>query len=1197
MRLQEWENYLRPYLSKIELLGEIPLEQAQHLDLERALGEFIRKYGLTKSARLLKEIYPAAFVTYLAFKAAFNDEQGFWDRVKQDLDIPQAQLHSGEHHWGLIFLEIVSAHPNLRQFYSVPGYRYLTPIRLHGGIPAFSLPDFFCHILLPSVEKAPYDGMDDKAVLDALLKHYTAELYVDSIVRYFFKYGGEHALRFFQKCRHMARLAQTNQPLPAPAALGIRPYVVQAFENFQVSHSTPTQRPRPRLYFDPYGPGLRVTLPPQPLSLDKGNQRYEARIYNDETGEVYAAQTRLRPRRKGQDWILEEVSWILEEPLEIVRVGVFIQDDEQPLYDFPLRLLPRPGYPPLLAFRHENQRQVSLASSLPAKNLWLLYPSDAQVAFEGPARLLQSLPTFAPPWQDWQAAAWDLSEARLLRLLRDGQDVCPPIPVSRTLEPYLLPSDLPTQVLATDEKPLYSAAPRVCVPLRNPEIPQEELAAWTLRLESRSAAAPQGTWRASASVLPYIIEGNAAHILLEPWLGDAPFGTYHLAMEQRGRLVSELLFRVCAGLRVEGLQSYYLPERDGAREITFTITLPVTARLQAEDDTRISPIPQDNGFTLSVPREASQADLRVHIPGDPEVIQIPLRIAISRLRWAVALQKGAALEWAHQPISRPLAELLQSDLVIHRPRLRLELPITGAEKPLIALHLTAPGRERLLQTSESRSLSSHWLEFDLSAFFDTLRAHPDESVFEFYLEWLDAERELNLHLPVLRLSRDPDIRVCYFEATPSGGWRLHWYEPRPLRHRRLWLWSRWQPWADPIEIHLPDDAPRNDSSPVEGWWMHDLPEDISLPPSEYRAQFVVVSPYEINPPPPFPPRNAIEIRMVVPEELLRQINDGLRGASPARAFALHFENLCIHHDRNHGRKKQEEIRWLLEHWREASLLHLEALVRWLKKYDVEENCRAFLMHMFREETLKRLEEEHHPPAFIQKYLRNVLDARTIRPESVRRVIKLSNDPEVILYVLRILLKSDEEEARSIFWSFLKEGKFSEDDAASLLKKSPDFARHLLVNTPPSPMRKRLLLELARWIDLPEYVVKTGYYVLSDVGWGKIVEVRGAEHENLFFPDEEAPALRVELLHWPGQNVEIDLNHRQVTLLNRNAAYRCGCERFTALRGKQTLSDWQHHQALCGYHSEMAVPSPFALHSTILYCSSAPLNPLDTRPGD
>ena len=1190
MHLQEWEEYLAPFLSQIELLGEIPMSQEQHADLERALGDFVRRHGLTEATRRLRMDYPAAFVTYLAFKAAFNDERGFWEKVANIIGLESAgPLFHPTHHWGQTFLEIIEEHPNLRRFEGVSGLEYVTPIRLHGGIPAFSLPDLFRYILLPSVEKAPYDGMDNESALNALLAHYTAELFVDDVVRHFFQHGGLPAQRFFSKCRQMARIAAEGKPLPDAAELGLRPYVLQSFETFREQIAEPAmRRRRPRLFFDPYTPAFRILMPPQPLSLEQAGSRYNGRLYDGE--KIYAEENHLRARRRGSDWIIDEIEWILEEPLANIQVGLFPEGQEEALVSYSLRLLPRPGDPPLLAFGYPDGALRRLSPALPAGVLWLLSPAAAELHFEGEARQVESLHPFSPPWQDWQAGAWDLEKVRLLRLLQDGKDLCTPIAVSASLEAMLTFSNLPSQVTPVDEKPLYSVLPQLRLPLRDIKNPLPELQGWKLTLESRYAARPSGTWQGTAVDLPYEIltEKSCVLVSLAPWLGDAPFGTYHLICHYRGKPMVELPFRVCTGLEIEGLQPYYLPdEKDGAPSVHFQVRLPQSVRLHAETaeiDVR------DDG-RVTVPSTATQADLRLEIPNQPERIYIPLRVTIPRLRWALLLQPGAALEWQHQPLTRPLPELLQADVVRSRPRLRVELPVMGSEKPLTALHLIVPGQETPLQTSESRSLAARWAEFDLSHFFDTLRYHAEESVFEFRLELLDASRNLDVFLPVLRFSRELDIRICHFEPMPEGQWRLHWYEPRPLRHRRLRLWSLWQPWFDPLEIPLPDNAPPSDNAP-EGWWMYDIPDEIGLPPSAYCAHFVAVAPYEKNPAPHFPPSQSIEIPMCQPEERLRQIDQRLANATPGQAFGLHFEKLCIRHHQKHAEQKQKEIEWLLAHWRDASLIRLEALARWLGQYDCVEDQRAFLMHLFREETLKRLEEERHAADFVRKYLENITSARTINPESARRVLRLAREPQVIVRALHFLFKAQSEDARQTFWEALEQGRFSEADAAQMLARYPDFAHSLLKDAPASPLRRRLLLALSRHLDLPEWVVKTGYFVLFDDGWGKILEIQYARHPDAFLPEEEQPALLVELLHWPGQRVEINLARGELTLLERNGAYRCNCQRFVALGN---FPNWTKHWEICKKSSHFPIPAIHPLSQTPIYQAVPPLNVFDTRP--
>lgn len=1196
--LQKWQEQLAPYLLKIEILGEIPLEPAEHTEIEHGIRELVRQHGLTKATHLLRHKYPAVFVTYLAFKAAFNDERGFWDQVAQSIGIENCSLlFHNSHHWGKTFLEIIEEHPNLRRFVGVSGLEYITPIRLHGGIPAFSLPDFFRYILLPSIEKVPYDGMDDDAALQELLRHYTAQLFVDDVVRYFFLYAGETAREFFRKCRRMARLAHTNQPLPPPKELGLRPYVVQAFEAFQERQSEPVQRRRrPRLFFYPYAPAFRIVLPAQPLNLEQASTRYDAHLINPVNGAILAEKNRLRPRRQGMDWLLEEVEWLLEEPLPAVQVALFPQNAETPLVSYFLRILPPDGYPPILAFRYSDGQRARLSPALPAGELWLLYPADCELRFEGTARQLETLHPFAPPWENWQAAAWDLRQTRFVRLLHEGKDVCAPIAVSHPLEPALSLSTLPPQVLPVDDKPLYTAAPQVILPLQAPTEAAEELQNWHLRLESRYAAAPQGVWEAKANELPFVIENAEAHISLSPWLGESPAGTYHLIISRHERPTAELPFRVCAGLQLDGLEPYYLPTEKGAQPVTFSVHLPLNAKLLPDDESEITTCP--DGFIVRVPEKASRADLRLELAIAPEPIRIPLRISVPRLRWALTLQKGSALEWVHQPITRSLPELLQADLTTFHPRLRVELPLSEKEKPLVELHLSTPASEKPLQTSPSHLLSGRWLEFDLASFFDTLRAQPEESVFEFQLELLDANRNLNLRLPVLRLTRKVDIRVCWFETLPGDNWRLHWHEPRPLRHRRLRLWSLWQPWAEPLEIPLPDNPSKSDGVPGENWWMYDIPEEFGLPPARYRAQFLVLPPYEQSPIPPFPPEDGIEIQMLAEAERLRQIDGELVRATPARAFALHFEKLCIYHLMGQQDRKEKEIQWCLEHWKESSLIHLEALARWLGKYDSQENQRAFLICLFREESLKRLEQERHSQDFVQRYLENVTKLKSLRAESIRYILNLAQDPSVILHALRLLSELNIEESRQIFWDILASGRLSESDAAAILKDDHDFARHLLKDMPPSSLRSRLLRELSAYMDLPEYVVKIGYYVLCDVGWGELLEIRGAEHENFFLVDQEQPTLLIKLLHMPEQKVEIDLAARRISLPGRSGINRCACGRFAALGGKQTEALWQKHLSFCGNSRAniVSIPATSTLTNLPVYRSAPPNDQLDTRLG-
>lgn len=1187
MHLKDWENQLGPYLSQIQLLAEIPLSRAEHAELEKAVGKLVQRHGLTKATRRLQREYPAAFVTYLAFKAAFNEERGFWDNVAHAVGLEsQNPFFHPAHHWGQTFLEIIADY-KLPTFSGVSGLEYVTPIRLHGGIPVYSLPDFFKHILLPSAQDKRYSWLEDQSVLTNLLDHYTVELFVDDVVRYFFQHGGDPAQRFFHKCRQMARLAIQGEPLPSAKQLGLRPYVLQAFENYLQNPPEPSQRRRlPRLFFQPYEPAFRLLLPSQPITLEQAGDPHVWHIYclMGETGSL-ADEEKVHVRRSGQEWQTNEVEYLLTEPAENVQVSLICQcqPEERVTLKHSLRLLPAEGSTPLLAFSYEDGSPRSVTPNLPAQTIWLLYPSDAKIHFEGEARRVYELHPFASPWDAWQAQAWDLKNARLIRLLRAGQDICPPIPVSAVYEPILEGQAANSQSLPVEEKPLFLGAPCLRLPLQCVQQPEAELKDWHFTLESHYAAQPSGKWEGLANELPYQIqiEEGCALLDLAPWLGKKPIGTYHLLARGPTRTEIVLPFRTWHDIQIDGLQSYYLPGPQGAEDVCFHVHIPAECRLTAlQDDVSVQKI--SNDWQIRVERNADHAQIGLEYSLQPEAVRVPLNLAIPRLRWALQLD-SSVLEWQSSSLRLPLARLLQS----HAPRLRVELPLMEEKAPLIALHLKVPGQSKPLHSSESQEIerSRNYLEFRLDSFSDTLRAHGEQSVFDFVLELLDASRELLTALPVLRLAQELDVRVCHFELVDGGNWRVHWYEPRPLRHRRLRLWSLWQPWANPVEFPLPDDASPSVGIPSDGWWMVDLPIEISLPPASYKVQFLAAAPDDAPSLPKDPPQNAISMNLIDPKQRLAQIGQELT-LHPKRAFVLHAEKACIYDSENQILDRNEEIKWCLSHWNEASLLHLLEFQRWLELHDPSTG-KAFLMHMFRVESLEKL--QIYQESYIQDYLVLIQKAKTIKPKSAWIILKLAKSPDVITKALQVLVQSQDVKAIEYIWQEVQAGRFSESDAAQVLSAQPSFAVQELLKREDTPFRSRLLVELSRKRPIPNEIVWIGYWVHSDAGWGKIIEIQGAGSQDVFFPSKEKPRLLVAL--WDSQTkIEIDLSSRYIIMRDRKSAYLCGCKQFIAPRGQEYWEAWEQHGQVCNRSSNMfPIQFPYQLKGSMQYLSTQPAN--------
>ena len=1181
MNLQEWETYLAPYLNKIQLLGEIPLSQEQHAELEKELAEWVCRHGLTRATQAFKAKYPAVFVVYLAFKAAFNDERGFWDTVAEAFDINRGAIHHPNHHWGKVFREIIQRYPHLRSFREEFQQGYVTPIRLHGGIPAYSLPDFFRHILLPSVQKPPYKDQEDDQVLGDLLNHYTAELFVDDVVRYFFQHGKEPARRFFSKCRRMAREAVEGKPIPDAETLGIRPYVVQAFENFWQNPAELTVRRRlPRLYFEPYAPGFRIKLPAQSISAEELSY-YNAFYWSinlidngKPVGESQVIPVRLQ--RSGTEVQTKEAFYPVEDlatHVEITFIGQGENGEEIALLRRSLRLLPSPEAP-IFAFRYSDNSICPLSPVVPADTLWLLYPADVELLFFGSAHKVEHLHPFPMPWHQWQAHAWDLSQTTFISLKRQGQDVCPPLPVRQAQDPKLVGTLLP-QSQPVEEKPVYLGLPCLELPIRDFEHLEDELPGWKIKIKSRFAAFPQGEWEDSVSgfSVERVEEKKVVRLTLDKVLGEAPCGTFHLTIQRGNKFQTELPFRVLpSSIQVEELHPYYLPDPQGAKDVQFSIRLPEGFSLSLLEDSEAKIHRIGDRWQINVPAEDEQVALQIEKPIERDVIRVPFKIEIPRLKWALELASSETFQWKNKPLALPLAKILQNDT----PRLFVRIP-TAMRWGIAELHLVEDGKNEPLQIQPIHQRSQREQVFHLNAFHDTLRTNSRAAIFDFILR-VQLEGQ-SIDIPILQVHRDLNIQNCDIEILQDGGWRLRWFEPEPLRQRYVRLWSLWQPWADPIQIPIPDNVPPSTQHNEPGWWQMDIPGEYSLPPSHYRIQFVAMGRYDVQAAPYRPPENSILVEMGSLSQRLSEIEEQLR-TFPQRAFALHLEKACIYHSQKNADECNHEIQWLCSNWSSAPLRLLYFLQDWLREIDISSR-RAILLHMFRKETLLKLRQDPDKE-FAREYLDLVIELKTLSPESAFLILDIAKNPLVLRKALEVLIKNADKRGLEILQEYLQQGKISEEHAAQVLLLNPDFSHPFLRAMEDSPVRSRMLGFFSSQHPCPDLVVRKGYWVFSEAGWGKIEAIEGASGPDYFLLEKEKPRLHIVLR---GESTEtdifeeaiIDLETNELIFSGKNAGQICKtCRRFISCGGKIA---WERHFH-AAQHQGDTLPIPFPYKITI-----------------
>lgn len=1213
--LNAWEEYLRQYLPHIRLLGEISLTPANLLKLEDLIRCEVKVGGLSKATQRLEERWPISFAAYLTFKSAFNPEWDFWGNVALAMGVANtATFYMEKHHWGKTYLRILPTF-HLKTFEKVEASnQYITRIRLHGGIPGHSLDDFFAHILLPSLQKHDLQVLEDRPALAQLLQNGTVQQFVDTPVQLFFRHGGDSAQHFFSKCRDMARLSLNGETLPPAEIMGLRPYLVEAFRRYlgRQAEQSPVSKTRrrwkaPQIYFQPHQPpGYTLLLPEQVIPLEAVNrQPYSWRLIGPD-GDEQKYDVRLY--QPTHDVLTRASEATVEQPWAAMKV-VFSAGGENVPSDlrreWPFTLLPG-GQTPLLAFRYPDGKPLNATVALPADTCWLLYPAGAALRFGGTAPCVEAEQDYWPPWDAWLAAAYDLSQASWVQVVPADGTPYAPLPVETRLdEPLLLGGEQLSTSLPVEEKPLYIGIPPVLgLPFQPGQTIEQALKTWDVSLEARHDADPGGGWtREELAGGAHIDPQNPAilRLPLQAVLGQHPTGTYHLVCRAPDERTYELPFRICPHFEISGLQPYYLPDpKLGAQPACFQVRLQPGQRLRpAEaissgsngDETRaqvtILPVDADI-FQITVPGQQSQADCLLEYPLPKKQVRLPIRLAVPRLRWALRLRPADALDWQSRPLSRPLAEVLQSPA----SSLDVELPNHCQEEVLVALKLVDPDSGVDLPISDTQTLrrSQEHLRFDLKLFTDTLRGQLHLSFLEFRLEWLDPSFEQIQSLPLLRLTQALDVQDARLESQPQGRWMIHWHEPQPLRHRHLYLWNEWQPWVPPHDIAIPDASLPGE---MRGWWTAPIPEECGLPPGSYRAIFTVVPPYELSCPAKEPPHGAIRLETLSSQERLAQIAVDLE-KQPQRAFALHLERACVYHSADLAAEYNQEIQWCLAHWREAPPLYLLYLHDWLERRDPISQ-RAVRMYMYNPISLQNLSAQ--PPAVRQIYMAAFPQAPTVSVEAASLALELSHEPSIILHALEAMLKSGAKhtEALNYILDEMEANRFADQDAVDLLRP---YARqaiaaltaHQELNTP----HRNLLTHLLQGEPQPGLVVLPGYWLRSDAGWGRIEAIRSApqgEEKAFHLPGRDLSFLEVTLR--PTQDPErvaIDLQANQLRFCEAEQTIMCSkndCEHFISVRRENVMKAHNHAAHMGMGPAIRPMPNTFTLRHALEFRAVPP----------
>jgi hypothetical protein len=440
----------------------------------------------------------------------------------------------------------------------------------------------------------------------------------------------------------------------------------------------------------------------------------------------------------------------------------------------------------LLVFDGDTQELIESPQGLPSRPLWLVYPYNRGLSVDG-GQKSHAQQRLHGPWENFAMGCWDLSSADSVTV---GDKTWPVVSQGQGLQPRLLGGEqLP---IGGNREKYYTQLPEIRVPVPPDRDAEEEVKEWEWRATAEGEA--PSTREFDPERPGVILEEHAITLSLSQVIGD--IGNYEVAV--RGPLGRSASFTIShVGDCSVNLPTHLrLPEKDGSypRERVILST-PPHAELNCErDDVEIE---SSGGGTHKVVfgGTCTQADIEIRPAQEESSLELPL--VAPGLQWKVQ-GEGWNRSWSTRPMRLSIDEIEQSneaDLLVRGQ------PSSGPAD--VQGEIRVEGEEDLLQSITSKSRAAGRLRFDLLEVLDLLR-HTDRSL------QLRLALGEGRSVTIARLEASMEVEYLSLIADRLGDtWDLAvtWETAgKPVRNRRLRLWSVGRPWESSRTFEIPDGA-------------------------------------------------------------------------------------------------------------------------------------------------------------------------------------------------------------------------------------------------------------------------------------------------------------------------------------------------------------------------------------------------------
>lgn len=1047
--LDQWEQKLRTRMTTVDLIGELDLSPEETQEIGQAIAVLVRSVGPQVGISDLQRRYPATLAAFLVFQGGSsyhsNDKGDFWPGVCEAASIPYSSNYTSA--LGQTFRRICRTFGLPQEF---AGHVYVGAILGHGGIPARSLPDFFEHMLQPSVSKPELAVL---ATPELILEWLTsaAQYHVDKPILRFLEYGGKVAEDFVERCRQMARAWAEEGEVPAADELGLPAALVDAYHEWVVQSglARPTTRSglrlkKPTILLDPWGLGIHVVLPEQQLPAGQSLADSWWEVEADDTIDTIPVDA----RRVDMDLKTRLAYASLREPATEYRIRFYRragQTDTELLREWIYEGV-TPAQP-FLAFDPQTGKLLPQSKRLPARFLWILCPEDSTLQSDpdNPYLMREELPSLPWDWHAWRGYGLDLQGVNALKLSSNrGQFTISVVedqaaPVAELVNAAQLDS-------LDDPAPVFvGAPPTLRIRMAEGDTSAARLERWRLELNHEWEADPKCDIKARLSELGGLVvqrDGCIELPLSHPrLLGAGPVGQFRIRV--RGPLGSsvDLRFRVAPRLYLTGHEDFYLPEPGKSAPIAHllieTDTQSRIELLQNEPEFDLQELACDEQtrcYEVLVPPERADAPLRlVRQVGDGRAAYIPLRIPIRQLRWLLVLQPDQIAQptWRSGPCTINLAELEQS----LSPYLLLELPLASGGDVTAHLRFLDTADALIAELEAPRPSGPVRLRrFDLRSARDALRMSPSPAIrVELQVSGLPVCDPLKLTILTIRRSIAVErADVVLLKRDGVQELEIAWEPEIPLRWRQARLWRQTQPWAEPLTVPIPDSARGKHAFPIEA---------DAVPAGRYLIEFLVRDPWLPDAAPTRPQADAPNVKLVVIgslEERLAELEAARREGKDA--FTCACESAFLWHELGETTRAEASLQACWESLGAAALRQMMALAR---QFEHLPTGKAFRIKLYRTEQIREILAAYRggrlTESLVAEYFAGLPPLAKLAPQAVEMLLD-APDERIQLAAAQYLIKQGKEVGMAAAFSWQDQGRLSQKGLDELMSLNRALAK-------------------------------------------------------------------------------------------------------------------------------------------------------------